>query len=133
MFGGGLTDDDAARMAERGYISRRQNPLGVGTIDTLEIVWLDHGANERLLGVGNAVRERRRAEFDALKTAYVRSNVPEHLRKATAYGLQHMFLSDGYFIVCVLNRLVELGMLKPPAEEKRRSLGAVLATGKDFA
>jgi hypothetical protein len=57
-------------------------------------------------------------------------DTPEHMKKAQAFGLQHMFLSDGLFIIYALNKLVENGKLKLPTEEQRNSLGAVVLTGK---
>jgi hypothetical protein len=128
MFEGGLSTDEAIRMAERGFISRQNNPDGT-TIDTLNIVWLTREANNRLLSLANGIRDALQKNFDELKSAYTAaflSDTPEHLKKAKAYGLQHIFHSDGYFLIFMLNKLVEHGKLKLPTEEHRNSLGAVV-------
>lgn len=126
IFEGPLNEDDIIRMTERGYLARKQDEKG--TIDTLKIVWLTHEADKRLRGIANALREKYQTEFEELKSLYI-SDTPEHMKKAQAYGLQHMFLSDGVFIIYVLNKLVESGKLKLPTEEQRNALGAVVVTG----
>ena len=125
FFGGVLGEDDMIRMTERGYLTRKH--VEKGTVDTLKIVWLTREANKRLKDVANALREKYYAEFNKLKARAV-SDTPEHMKKAQIYGQQHMFLSDGYFIVCVLNKLVESGRLKLPTREQRKSLGALMIT-----
>ncbi len=126
MFEGSLSDDDALRMTQRGYISRKQHPSG-GIIDTLSIVWLSHEADERLRGIADSLREKYQAEFEKLKSLLV-SDTPEHMKKARTYGMQHRFFSDGLYIIYALNKLVESGKLTPPSEDQRNSLGAVLVT-----
>ncbi|MCL2158411.1 MAG: RNA polymerase sigma factor, partial [Oscillospiraceae bacterium] len=126
MFEGPLSEDDIIRMTERGYLTRKQ--VENGTIDTLKIVWLTHEADKRLRGIANSLREKYKTDFEKLKSMYI-SDTPEHMQKAQAYGLQHMFLSDGIFIIYVLNKLVESGKLKLPTEEQKNSLGAVVVTG----
>jgi len=126
MFDGTLGEDDIIRMTARGYLTRAQ--VEAGTIDRLKIVWLTHEADERLRGIANALREKHQTAFENLKSQYS-SDTPEHMKKARAYGLQHMFLSDGLFIIHALNKLVENGKLKLPTEEQRNALGAVIVTG----
>ena len=125
MFEGSLSEDDIIRMTERGYLTRKR--VENGTIDTLKIVWLTHKADKRLRGIAGSLREKYKTDFEKLKSMYT-PDMPKHMQKAQAYGLQHMFLSDGYFIICVLNKLVESGKLKLPPEEQRNSLGAVVVT-----
>ena len=126
LFEGSLGEDDAMRMAERGYISRKH--VDNGTIDELKIVWLNNEADNRLRGIANSLRAKYQAQFDELKSMFI-ADTPEHMKKARAFGLQHMFLSDGLFIIFALNKLVESGRLKLPKEEQRNSLGAVVVTG----
>jgi RNA polymerase sigma factor (sigma-70 family) len=127
FFDSPLGEDDMLRMAERGYITREV--LENGTRDSLNIVWLTCEANNRLLSIANGIRAKYAADFDALKSSLITADVPEHMRKAAAYGLQHTFLSDGFFIIYLLNKLVESGKLKLPPEHQRKSLGAVVVTG----
>jgi hypothetical protein len=127
MFEGSLSEDDVIRMAERGYISREL--LENGTRDTLNIVWLNHEADKRLRNIANELRAKYKTELDALKSSYIAADIPGHMRKAAAFGLQYTFLSDGLFIIYSLNKLIESGKLKLPAENQRNSLGAVIVTG----
>ena len=156
FFDGALSDDEAARMAERGFISRKQvsallpgggrgvtttTPGSFGsysmvdetaTIDTLDIVWLTKEASQRLIALANTLRDKHQAELDALKSSFIERqliNTPQHLKKARAYGLQHLFHSDGHFIIYLLNKLIEDGKLQLPTEEQRNSLCAVVVSG----
>ena len=127
FFDGTLSEDDAARMAERGFISRKSSSQG----DTLNIVWLNDSANKRLLGIADTIRNRFHSELEALKAPFIQAqlnNIPDHLKKARAYGMQHIFHSDGYFIIYMLNKLIESGKLKLPTEEQHNSLAAVVVT-----
>ena len=124
-----LPDDEAARMAERGFISRKPSPQGDGIIDMLNIVWLNNEANKRILAIASTIRDKFHADLEALKDAFISTrfnDTPEHLKKVRAYGLQHIFHSDGCFIIYVLNKLIEWGKLKLPTEEQRNSLCSVV-------
>ena len=131
FFSGTLSVDEAVRMAERGYMSRKNNPDGT-TVDMLKIVWLTKDASQRLLDLANTIRDKHKRELDALKSAYIRAtlkNTPTHMKKAREFGLQHIFHSDGCFVLYVLNKLIEWGKIKLPTEEQRKSLGAVVVAG----
>jgi hypothetical protein len=54
---------------------------------------------------------------------------PAHLKKAWAFGLQHTFHCDGWFLLHCLKVLVNSGKLKLPTEEQRASLSCVVVTG----
>ena len=131
FFSGTLSVDEAARMAERGYISIKHNPDGT-TVDALKIVWLTKDASRRLLDLANSIRDTHKEEFDALKSDYIRAalkNTPPHMKKAREFGLQYTFHSDGLLVLYVLNKLIESGKLKPPTEAQRGSLCAVVVAG----
>ena len=120
-FEGKLDHENAMRMAERGFISQGE----------LQIVHLTRGANERLVAIAKSIRDKCGAELAELKAAHTKTlldDVPEHLRKARAYAMQHMFCSDGYFIMMLLHKLLESGKLQLPSEEQRRSIGAVVVS-----
>ena len=125
FFSGMLGENEILRMVERGYLSRRQVENVV--VDKLEIVWLTPEADKRLRRVANSVSEKYQAEFDKLKTKLA-FDAPNHLKKASVYCLQDMFISDMTFIVYVLNKLVESGKLQLPTEVERDSIGAVFVS-----
>ena len=69
-------------------------------------------------------------ELEELKAPYIEAilkKTPKHLYKAQMYGLQHIFFSDGWFILYCLKELVNNGKLKLPTEEQRKSLTTLIA------
>ena len=123
---GELSEDDAIRVAERGYISRETFDNKT-TRDKLDIVWLTKEANQRLLSAANSIREKHQVQLEKIKSMYC-PETPEHMKKARAYMMQYMFSSDGIFIIFALNKLLESGKLKLPAAAQRNSLCAVMVT-----
>ena len=58
----------------------------------------------------------------------VLKGTPLHLKKAQSFILKSIFVADGSFIRCCIDRLVGDGKLKMPTDEQRRSLGIVIET-----
>ena len=123
-----LTDYEYAHMYQKGYMRRYSSERGMWT--TLQIVWIrSQAAKQKLLEFGNKIKEKHKAEFEALKAPYVQAileSTPSHLYNAQMYGLQHIFFSDGWFILYCLKELVNCGKLIPPNEEQKRSLTALI-------
>lgn len=98
---------------------------------SLQIVWIrNEEVKKKLLELGDRIKEKYKAEFDALKHPYVESvlaKTPKHLYKAQMYGLQNIFYNDGWFILHCLKELVNNGKLKLPTEEQKKSLTALIA------
>jgi len=128
-----LSADEYAYMAERGYLKTEGDPDGI-FIASLQIVWLrDTETRQKLLAVGDGIKEKYKPKFDELKAPLVKSileNTPKHLRKAQEYGLQFMFYSDGWFLLHCLKELVGNGKLKPPTKEQKKSLTTILVTNE---
>ena len=97
---------------------------------TLQIVWIrSEAAKQKLLEFGNVIKEKYKTELEELKAPYVEAilkKTPSHLYNAQMYGLQHIFFSDGWFILYCLKELVGNGRLIPPTEEQKRSLTALI-------
>ena len=54
---------------------------------------------DKLLSIGEHIKKKYRADFDALEAPYaeaVLESVPSHLKKIKEYELQFMFYSDGW-------------------------------------
>jgi hypothetical protein len=119
-------------LINRGYLKHEQ--LFVGEQTSLQIVWIfGKEAKKRLFSIGNAVKIKYRSELDQLKELLIKAvidSTPPHLKKAQAYGLQHIFHCDGWFIIHCLKNLVGSGKLKLPTEEQRKSLTAVAVTAE---
>ncbi|MDR3210052.1 MAG: RNA polymerase sigma factor [Oscillospiraceae bacterium] len=116
-----IVDGEPLSPEEYAYGAKR----GLFGAEGLKIVHIDGGANERLLALGGSLRERLRPRLGAIAAPYVRAltdSTPQHMRKARQYGLQHLFHSDGYFIICCLNKLTERGLLRPPTAAQTASL-----------
>ena len=157
MDGSVLSNEDAAIMAERGYITREvekvytadrtmhvannspgsnaaaiydpedgSNYYGIFR-DSLDIVWLNGDANRRILDIANRIRGKHHEALEKIKSMYA-PQTPAHMKKAREYTMQHMFYSDGQFIIFALSKLLESGKLQLPTEAQRKSLCAVLVT-----
>jgi len=124
-----LSDYEYACMHEKGYMRKYENERGKWL--TLQIVWIrNQEAKKKLLEFGDKIKEKHKAEFDVLKQSYINAVLaatPKHLYNAQMYGLQHIFHSDGWFILHCLKELVNNGKLKTPTEEQRKSLTALIA------
>ena len=128
-FAEDLTEYELACMHEKGILRRYSSEKGMWT--TLQIVWIrSKEAREKILRFGDVIKEKYQEEFAALSAPYIESilnSTPPHLRKMRMYGLQHIFFSDGCFILNCLKELVNNGKLKEPTEEQRKSLTALIA------
>ena len=86
--------------------------------------------NDRLLGIGERIKARHKAEFDEIKKPYVKAvldSVPPHLRRVREYEQQFIFHSDGWFLLHCVKALLANGKLKPPTEGQRKSLMTIIA------
>ena len=84
---------------------------------------------DKLLAIGERLKEKYDSEFKALKTPYIEAmlkTVPAHLRKAQEYELQFIFHSDGMFLLHCLKTLLKNGKLKEPTKEQRKSLSTLI-------
>ena len=128
--GAELSEEELAYLAQRGYVSFVRDSVGTKTVT--KCVWLcDEAVRDRLAAAGKALAEKFAPEFDALREKYaekVLKDTPPHLRKAQSFILKNIFVSDGSFIRCCIDRLVGDGKLKMPTDEQRRSLGIVIET-----
>lgn len=94
------------------------------------VIWLkDETIKEELVELCNRVRAKCQKELMPLKEEYEKlaiENVPKHLKKMVAYGLQYTFYSDGPFLLYSLKELISSGRLKLPKEEQRVSLSILI-------
>jgi len=87
----------------------------------------------RLIAIGARIKEKHKAEFDALKATYIKAVLdatPKQLLTMQKYGLQYIFYSDGWFLLHCMKELVNNGKLKPPTEEQRKSLTTLIVPNK---
>lgn len=122
--GGVLSKEDYAWLAERGLIKFCENDVGLKS--SWQFVWLaDTKIKDRLLSIGDKIKEKHKAEFDALKAPYVKKAIetlPAHLKKLKEYEMQFIFYSDGWFLLHCITTLLKNGKLKLPPEEQKKSL-----------
>lgn len=132
MSGDHLALDEYAYMTEKGYLTTDGNPDELFTA-SLQIVWLTSEAEQKLLAIGDRIKEKYRARFDELKAPFVSlvlENTPKHIRKMKEYGMQYIFHADGWFILHCLKELVRNGSLELPTEEQRKSLTTIIVTNR---
>ena len=84
---------------------------------------------EKLLAMGEKIKEKYKGEFDAIKLPYVKAVlgcVPAHLRRVKEYELQFTFHSDGWFLLHCIVALLDSGKLQLPTEEQRKVLTTLI-------
>ena len=124
-----LPKEDYAWLSEGGYINFKGDYNGNFATLWKIIVLRDNEIKNELLAIGERIKEKYRAEFDALKAPYaeaVLKSVPEHLKKAEEYELQFVFRSDGWFLLHCITALLKNGKLKEPTEDQRKSLTTLI-------
>lgn len=125
VTGGSLSADEYALMAERGYL-KPGGGLSGDPAALLQVVFIrDAAALKQLLVIGDGLKEKYKARFEALKAPYVKAmleGTPKQLRKMLAFQLQYMFYSDDWFLIHCLKMLVNTGRLTPPPEDQKKSL-----------
>ena len=124
-----LSKDEYAWLAEQGYIKTGGDYDGEFK-SSWQIVILDNKEiQEKLLAMGERIKEKYKDAFEALKTPYVQASlesVPAHLRKVEAYELQYVFHSDGWFLIHCIVALLKNGKLKVPTEGQRKALTTMI-------
>lgn len=120
-----LSADDMAWLSELGYIRTRRADDGQITCTWQIVVLKNKEIKEKLLAIGDRLKEKYKAEFDAAKAPYIEAvlaGTPAHLRKTAEYELQFIFDSDGWFLLHCIVALLDAGKLRLPKEEQRKAL-----------
>ena len=117
-------------LVENGYLRIHESEKGQWI--TLQSVWIrSENARKALVAIGDAVREKYKAEFASLRAQYMElmlEGTPKHLYKMAAYPLQHTFYCDGMFLFYCLRELLECGKLKEPKDYQKKNLTSVIIT-----
>lgn len=126
---GALSGADYAWLAQQGYVKTGSGGDG-NHRPVWQIVILESGdIKNRLLSMGDRIREKYRDAFERLKAPYVQAvlkSVPKHLEKVKAYELQYLFQADGWFLCHCITALLKDGRLALPAEEQRKSMSTLI-------
>lgn len=120
-----LSADEMAWLSELGYIRTQRADDGQITGTWQIVVLKNKEIKEKLIAIGDRLKEKYKAEFDAAKAPYVEAvlaGTPAHLRKTAKYELQFIFGSDGWFLLHCIVALLNAGKLKLPKEEQRKAL-----------
>lgn len=124
-----LSIDEYAYMVERGYLITEGTPEKLHKT-ALQIVWIQtNEAKQKLIAIGDSIKEKHKSEFDALKAPFVKAvmaSTPEHLKKVQAYGMQYIFFADGWFLLYCAKELVNNGRLKLPTKKQKKSLTTMI-------
>ncbi|MBR3928836.1 MAG: sigma-70 family RNA polymerase sigma factor [Clostridia bacterium] len=129
-FNDRLSRDEYAWLAERGYIKTNGEYDGQFKSAWQIVVLASDEIRDKLLGIGERIKAKHRADFDALKTPYadaVLKSVPDHLKKVKEYELQYIFHADGWFILHCITALLKNNKLKAPTEGQKKSLTTLIA------
>ncbi len=124
-----LLKEDYAWLSERGYIKTWGDYDGCFKTAWQIVILTNKEIQEKLLTIGEKMKEKYKDEFDAIKAPYVEAvldSVPTHLRRVKEYELQFVFHSDGWFLLHCIVTLLNNGKLKPPTEEQKKSLTTLI-------
>ena len=124
-----LSKDEYAWLAEHGYIKSNGDYDGNFKAAWQIVILSNKEIQDKLLAIGERIKEKYKSEFDALKAPYanaVLESVPAHLKKVKAFELQFVFHSDGWFLIHCIKELLKNGKLKEPTEGQRKSLTTLI-------
>ncbi|MDY4897515.1 MAG: RNA polymerase sigma factor [Eubacteriales bacterium] len=124
-----LSKEDYVWLSERGYIKTWGDYDGHFKTAWQIIVLRNKEIQQKLLEIGEKIKEKYKDAFDAIKAPYVEAvlnSVPTHLRKVKAYELQYVFHSDGWFLLHCIVILLKNGKLTPPTEEQKKALTTII-------
>ena len=125
-----LSKHDYAWLAERGYIKTNGDYDGHFKSAWQIVVLASDEIRDKLLAMGERIKVKYQADFEALKAPYVEAvleSVPAHLKKVKEYELQFVFHADGWFLVHCITALLKNGKLKEPTEGQKKSLTTLIA------
>ena len=125
-----VSKHDYAWLAERGYIKTNGDYDGHFKSAWQIVVLASKEIQNKLLAIGERIKAKYQAEFEALKAPYaeaVLESVPAHLRKIEEYELQFVFHADGWFLLHCITTLLKNGKLKEPTEGQRKALTTLIA------
>ncbi len=124
-----LSKDEYAWLSERGFVKTNGDYDGHFKSAWQIVVLSSQEIKNKLLAIGEQIKEKYKNEFDAIKAPYVEAvldSVPTHLRKVKEYELQFLFHSDGWFLLHCIVTLLNNGKLTPPTEEQKKSLTTII-------
>lgn len=125
-----LSKDDYAWLAERGLIKISGDYVGDFKVSWQIVVLASKEIQDKLLAMGERIKEKHQNEFDTLKAEYAEAvllSVPAHLKKIKEYELQFVFHDDGWFLIHCITELLKNGKLKEPTEGQRKALMTLIA------
>ena len=125
-----LPKDDWVWLAEHGYVKTNGDYDGYFKASSQIVTLASNDIKMKLIEIGDRIKEKHKAEFDALKAPYAEASlgsVPKHLRKVQEYELQFIFHSDGWFLLHCIVALLKNGKLKEPTAGQRKSLMTIIA------
>lgn len=124
-----LSKDEYAWLAERGYVRMNADYDGYFKAAWQIVVLASKEIRDKLLAIGERIKVKYRADFEALKAPYIEAaleSVPAHLRKVREYELQFLFHADGAFLLHCMTALLKNGKLKVPTEGQRKILTTLI-------
>ncbi len=124
-----LSKEDYAYLSERGFVKTNGNYEGEFKSSWQIVILSNNEIKEELLSIGDKIKEKYKDEFEAIKAPYVKAElntVPSHLKKIKEYEQQHIFHSDGWFLLHCIVALLNSGKLKKPTKEQSKSLSTMI-------
>lgn len=126
---GALSKDEYTWLAQRGFVKTNGDYDGDFKSSWQIVILASNEIKEKLLSVGEKIKEKHKVKLDALKAPYaetVLKSVPSHLRKVKEFELQYIFHSDGWFLLHCITELINNGKLKEPTEGQKKVLTTLI-------
>ncbi len=128
-----LSKLDYTMLSELGYVKTCGEYNGLFKSSWQIVILEDEDIKSRLLAIGDRIKAKYKAEFDAIKEPYVKAvldTVPAHLRKIKEHELQYVFHSDGWFLCHCVVCLLKNGKLTKPTEGQRKAVSTLIFRDK---
>lgn len=125
-----LSKDEYAWLAERGFVKLCGDYNSNFKSAWQVVILTDPEIQNKLLKLGETVKEKHIARFEAIKKPYVDAvlqTVPSHLRKVKEFELQFLLHDDPRFLIHCIHALMDNGKLKEPTEGQRKALSTLIA------
>ena len=124
-----ISPEEAAVLAQEGFIRLCDAPDSPHIIALQCLMLNDAATEERLVAIGDRIKEKHKAAFAPYIRRYcdaLLAETPAHLKKLRAYELQFCVFGDKRFVTNCLCALVRNGKLKAPAEEQKPALSKLI-------
>lgn len=118
-----LSKEELAFLAQRNLVKKE----GAGFVPAM--IRINKDQNDRLLQIADTVKRQHAGELQTLRQTWLNAYlqpVPRRLHSMAKYGAQHLFDSNGWFLLFCLRQLTDTGLLQPVSPDRQSMLHMLL-------